>query len=1100
MSSRKSLFASCFIALVALAVLLFYPNSMKAQSPFQLVGNSTAIGLQTNYTVAPGATSGSQRFYAAFFNESPGGTFSVLSIDPSSGDTIVMHSPLAGEYGAWGMTVGPDGNVYLGTTPSGHFMRVNTAQGTITDLGRPSATETYIYAVTFGPDGRLYGTTYPNSKLVCYDPASGQLSDLGSLDPTQQYAQTVAATADGHIYAGLGKNAANVAVYTIGTGAVQKLLPSSAQIQGTPASVRLGIDGNAYAQVNSQYFKLSPTGATQITASQMSPAAPHNQFSNGNLVTLASSVGPNDAYVLNMTVSNPKLGTSTTKQLAYDGDPINVWRLGVGPSNTVYGSTILPANLFTVNSSQNGLHQLGNVGTGEVYSFLTSGNNLLMGAYYGLGSLMSYNPAAAMSSSSGSQNPVAQEYTGSDPSWRPESMAQGADGHIYAGAQGGFGKVNGLLVEWNPAAGTSQIDTQVTNQLISSLVPWQNQIIAGTATLNAVYGGTPTIGKLFAWDTVSHQVAWTVTPVAGASTISDLVSASNGLIYGFADNTLFEFDPATQKVTRSVVLNFPVGGGDLYNSAGMDSAGRIWGLSPTGIFVVDTKTMYGTLLAPSPVPVNRGWAMANGQIYFASGASVYSYTIPTSAGSISITPAQSSFSANSPLSVTVAVTGKSPTGTIKLTAGSYTSQPTALVNGTCTFTVPANSFSPGATSTISAFYSGDAQNLYSTTSVPVTPTSSSATVSVGLSASALWVGQSLNVSVAVTGNSANPTGTATVNAGTYTASSALASGKTSFTVPAGSMSAGTATISVKYSGDSAYGATTGTATLNVTQATPTVRLTTSASTTALGSSITATVGVSDSKGAPTGPVTLKAGSYSSTAALASGTVTFTIPAGSLILGNNTVSASYGGDMNYLSGSASASVTVIKATPKVSVSPATLTASIGTAQSFTVMVSGTAAVPTGSITLWGPNYNFGAIALSNGAATFNIPAGKFAVGSVTLTASYGGDSVYTNGSVNTVLTETQTTASITVTPASSTTSASKALSVSTTVLGPSGTPAGTVTLKAGSYTASTTLSGGWASFSVPAGSLPAGTNTLTISYGGNTTYVAGAGSAQVTVTP
>jgi hypothetical protein len=59
---------------------------------------------------------------------------------------------------------------------------------------------------------------------------------------------------------------------------------------------------------------------------------------------------------------------------------------------------------------------------------------------------------------------------------------------------------------------------------------------------------------------------------------------------------------------------------------------------------------------------------------------------------------------------------------------------------------------------------------------------------------------------------------------------------------------------------------------------------------------------------------------------------------------------------------------------------------------------------------------------------------------------------------------------------------------------------TVTLTAGSYKASGTFSGGWASFSVPAGSLPAGTNTLTISYGGDTTYVAGAGSAQVTVTP
>jgi hypothetical protein len=339
-----------------------------------------------------------------------------------------------------------------------------------------------------------------------------------------------------------------------------------------------------------------------------------------------------------------------------------------------------------------------------------------------------------------------------------------------------------------------------------------------------------------------------------------------------------------------------------------------------------------------------------------------------------------------------------------------------------------------------------------------------------------------------------------VKAGTYTASAALSKGKTSFTVPAGSMSSGANTISVMYSGDSYYGAATGTATLNVARATPTVRLTTSASTTAVGSSVTATVAVSGKTGTPTGSVTLRAGSYQLTAALASGTVKFTISPGHLSLGTDTVSASYSGSTYYLSGSASASVTVIKATPKVSISPAKLTASIGTAQRFAVTVSGAAGTPTGSVTLWGPKYNFGAVALSNGTATFNIPAGKFAVGNVTLTATYGGNSNYTTAAANTALTETRTTASITVTPASSTISAHKALSVSTTARGPSGTPTGTVTLTAGSYKASLALSGGWASFSIPAGKLPAGTDTLAISYGGNTTYVAGTGSARVTVTP
>jgi hypothetical protein len=218
------------------------------------------------------------------------------------------------------------------------------------------------------------------------------------------------------------------------------------------------------------------------------------------------------------------------------------------------------------------------------------------------------------------------------------------------------------------------------------------------------------------------------------------------------------------------------------------------------------------------------------------------------------------------------------------------------------------------------------------------------------------------------------------------------------------------------------------------------------------------------------------------------------------VGTNTVSVAYGGDTYYLSGSSTASVTEIKATPTVSISPATLTASIGTAQTFTVTVSGGAGAPTGSISLWATGYNFGSVTLTNQQATFSIPAGRFAVGTITLTASYSGDGNYIATTGTAALTETQTTASITVSPASSSVSASKALSVTTTVLGPAGTPSGTVTLKAGTYTATATLSGGWASFSVPAGSMPQGANAITIQYGGNASYISSTGTAQVTVTP
>jgi subtilase family serine protease len=78
---------------------------------------------------------------------------------------------------------------------------------------------------------------------------------------------------------------------------------------------------------------------------------------------------------------------------------------------------------------------------------------------------------------------------------------------------------------------------------------------------------------------------------------------------------------------------------------------------------------------------------------------------------------------------------------------------------------------------------------------------------------------------------------------------------------------------------------------------------------------------------------------------------------------------------------------------------------------------------------------------------------------------------------------------------------QSLSVPVSVTGSSGTPAGTVTLTGGGYTSpSETLVGGSYTFTVPAGSLAVGSDTLAVTYGGSSTYSAAtSNSAKVTVT-
>jgi pimeloyl-ACP methyl ester carboxylesterase len=161
---------------------------------------------------------------------------------------------------------------------------------------------------------------------------------------------------------------------------------------------------------------------------------------------------------------------------------------------------------------------------------------------------------------------------------------------------------------------------------------------------------------------------------------------------------------------------------------------------------------------------------------------------------------------------------------------------------------------------------------------------------------------------------------------------------------------------------------------------------------------------------PTGSVTLSSGSYTSAAAaLSGGTVTIDIPAGQLAVGTDVLTASYTGDNNYNTATGTGSVTVTAPpsplTPTVNLTPANNGAfDSSQSEAVTITVSGTGGTPTGTVTLSGSGYNSSATALSSGSVLITIPSNTFsASGSVTLTANYSGDSVYTTGSGTTNVT-------------------------------------------------------------------------------------------------
>ena len=279
------------------------------------------------------------------------------------------------------------------------------------------------------------------------------------------------------------------------------------------------------------------------------------------------------------------------------------------------------------------------------------------------------------------------------------------------------------------------------------------------------------------------------------------------------------------------------------------------------------------------------------------------------------------------------------------------------------------------------------------------------TVTVAPASGSVTNAQSLGVTIAVSGMSGTATGSVVLSSGSYTsASTPLSSGSAAITVPAGSLAIGSDTLTAKYTPDSAssptYNSASGTASITVTQpgSTPTMTVTPASSSITTAQTLGVTILVSGASGTPTGSVVLSSGSYtSSSTTLISGSASVTIPARSLAVGSDTLTAQYTPDTNssstYASASGSANVTVTQglSVPSVTVTPEETTHPYAENLIITATVKGGSATPTGSVALSSGNFTSAAVPLNSGNATFYVQPGSLAQGADTLTVTYTPDS-------------------------------------------------------------------------------------------------------------
>ncbi|OLD05211.1 MAG: hypothetical protein AUJ07_01970 [Crenarchaeota archaeon 13_1_40CM_3_53_5] len=385
----------------------------------------------------------------------------------------------------------------------------------------------------------------------------------------------------------------------------------------------------------------------------------------------------------------------------------------------------------------------------------------------------------------------------------------------------------------------------------------------------------------------------------------------------------------------------------------------------------------------------------------------------------------------------------------------------------------------------------------------------SGTVDVALSCSAM-------VADVSSGTASTPNGAVTFTPG---GSCSLVSGSCSVSITP--TASGPLNVSGSYLGDSTHNASTGSATVNVAKRSTSMSVICSPSAGSTGLVSTCTATVADispgSSSTPTGSVSWahsNTGSFSETnCSLVSGSCSVTYTATSQ--GSHVITGSYGGDSTHNASSSQATINIDTADDPTQTSVSCYPSSVVINQptTCTATVTDTAASgatpPTGMI-VFSPSGNCALANATSNSAGCSVSIAPATLGTMMVTASYGGDSSHRASSDSTSVAvskrATSTVVNCSPNPVTNNVSASCSATVSDIDVSTAVTPTGTVgfvsnstgTFNASSCTLVATASVGIASCSVSYKPSVTGHHGITGTFAGDSNHNGSRGSATETV--
>ncbi len=585
-------------------------------------------------TIGPDENGEMTRIYAVFTqNTAP---VFLVQINPHTGEARQFDAPIGTH--PWGLTVGPDNCIYIGTAGSaeqgGLLLKFDPAEpdAGLVNLGKMAESETYVWSLANGEgDDCIYGSTYGNGKVVSYNTRTGQMRDYGQLRTGQRYTRPIVVGKDGWVYTTVGTTAPDYIGLDPRTGEHQSSRPDELAgmpvpelAQGGWGRFRKGVDGHAYQRDGGKWYRLV-AGKAELIADAELPGPAVLALKDGRRL---AGVYPEGRWVLH----DPATGQDTSGDFEYESAGMEAFVIGEGPDGCIYGSTALPLWLFRTDPRTGTNEVLGNPSRsgGELYSLLTL-DGLLWTFGYPNAYVSSYDPTKPWSFGDAPENNPRNFGMMGDGHLRPRAVILGPERKIYVGSYAPYGELGGAMGVFDPVEGkvTENYRHLIRNQSISALAyDAASGLVFGGSAISGGGGTTPSEKEavFFTWDTVAKELVQQCVAVAG-DTITPAMTVADGKVFLVTrpSNTLSVWDIEGQKMIDHRPMPY---GSIVEICLELHSDGMIYGLTNQAVIRIDPKTHEITQMAPWGRGVTCGWVMNDDGIYFASGVNLIRWEWP----------------------------------------------------------------------------------------------------------------------------------------------------------------------------------------------------------------------------------------------------------------------------------------------------------------------------------------------------------------------------------------------------------------------------------------------------------------------------------------